>query len=630
MCGLCGIVNLKKAPAKSSLARMNKALVHRGPDQGGLFLNKRAGLGSRRLSIVDSQGGRQPIFNEDKSLVIVYNGEVYNHLKLKNELAKKGHRFQTETDTETILHLYEEEGEKCLQKIRGMFALAIYDQTREQLFLARDHFGLKPLHYYFKNGLFLFASEIKALLAHPQVNKRLDLDGLNQYFSTGFGCIPAPLTVFKDIKKLLPGHYLIFSRGRIQIRKYWTLEKVKKIDLEFPEAKKEFLSLLKKSVQEQTMADRRVFGSFLSGGIDSSVIAALASQFIPGKIKTFSIGFPQASFDESSYAQKAAQFIPTEHHHRFFSQKEILPVLEHLAKNMDEPLADSSLLPTYFLSKFTREQVKVAFSGDGGDELLGGYPTYQAHQIYSFYQKAPLFLRQKIIQPLVQLLPASFANISLDYQLKRFVSGDSLIPPIRHLVWLAPFSLTEKKELFLPAVRRKFNPQKAPEKLFTDYFQQGKNFDRQDRLQYLDLKTYLGDFGLVKADRASNLASLEVRTPFLQPQLVEFIFSLPSKFRLKGLTTKYLLKEAAADLLPEEIIKRKKKGFGSPIALWINNQLKDLIEEKLNRSRIKKQGLFNPHFVSQLLEEHFGQQRNNRMKIWSLFMFQLWWDNWWK
>jgi len=627
MCGICGLVSLKKAPLRKILLNMNKTLIHRGPDQSGFFLNRKVGLAVRRLAIIDTATGKQPIFNEDKSCVIVYNGEVYNFQYLKDDLIKKGHQFKTNTDTEVILHLYEDLGPLCLEKIRGMFAFAIWDEKKNCLFLARDHFGIKPLHYYFKNNLFLFASEIKAIINHPQVKKEVDFEALNQYFSTGFGCIPAPRTIFMNIKKLLPCHYLIFRNNKISVKKYWHLEKVKKANISFPEAKKHLLFLLEESIKEQIVADKKIFGSFLSGGIDSSVITALVAKLITGRLKTFSIGFEDSSFDESGFAKIVAQHIPTEHHHQFFTSKELLEFLPLLARNIDEPFADSSLLPSLLLSTFTRKYVKVAFSGDGGDELFAGYPTYQAHRLWPLYQKIPKGIRKKIITPLIRSLPTFFSNVSLDFKLKRFIRTEGFSPVIRHLTWLAPFPLQEKKELFTEKVYRTLSSQESTSQLFNHYFNQPNDFDLIDRLQYLDLKTYLADFGLVKTDRTSSLASLELRSPFLNPKIAEFVFSLPSEFRLKGLTTKYILKQAVADLLPKKIINRPKKGFGAPIAQWINKELKSSISEKLNLSRIKKQGIFNPQTIEQLVEEHWNRKKDNRMKIWSLFMFQLWYDN---
>ena len=627
MCGICGLVSLKKPPLRKILLKMNKTLIHRGPDQGGFFLNRKVGLAVRRLAIIDTIIGKQPIFNEDKSCVIVYNGEVYNFLALKEDLIKKGHRFKTNTDTEVILHLYEDLGPLCLEKIHGMFAFAIWNIKKNSLFLARDHFGIKPLHYYFKNNLFLFASEIKAIINHPQVKKEVDFEALNQYFSTGFGCIPAPRTIFMNIKKLLPCHYLIFQNNKISLKKYWHLEKIKKLNLSFLEAKEHLRSLLEQSVKEQIMADKKVFGSFLSGGIDSSIIAALVAKAMTGKLKTFSIGFEDSSFDESGFAKIVAQHIQTEHHHQFLTNKELLEILPALAQNIDEPFADSSLLPCLLLSTFARKHVKVAFSGDGGDELFAGYPTYQAHQLWPLYQKIPRVIRKKIIAPLIRSLPTSFNNVSLDFKLKRFIRAEGLNPAARHLAWLAPFPSQEKKNLFTKTIYQTISSKESTGELFSKYFREPNDFVLIDRLQYLDLKTYLADFGLVKTDRTSSLASLELRSPFLNPKIAEFVFSLPSDFRLKGLTTKYILKQTVTDLLPKKIINRPKKGFGAPIAQWINKDLKKLIANKLAPKRIKKQDIFNTQTVQQLVEEHWNRKKDNRMKIWSLFMFQLWYDN---
>jgi len=606
---------------------MNKTLFHRGPDQQGYYQDLNCGLASSRLSIIDQNFGKQPIKSHNKENIIVYNGEVYNFSSLKKELQKKGYSFKTNTDTEVIVNLYQEYGPKIVKKIYGMFAIAIWNKKTNTLFLARDHFGIKPLHYYYKNGIFLFGSEIKAILTHPKFKKELNFNSLSQYFSTGFGCIPAPLTIFKNIKKLPPAHFLLFKNKKITIKKYWRLENIKKTKMPFDEAKQKIFSLIKKEVKCQTIADKKVFGSFLSGGIDSSTIAALANKNTPDKLNTFSIGFKEKSFDESYFAKKTAKHIGSNHHHKTFTSKQLLKVLNPLIKKIDEPFADSSLLPTYLLSCFTSKHVKVAFSGDGGDELFAGYPTYKAHQLFKIYSILPKTIRKKIIKPLVNSLPASFSNISLDFKLKRTIKGDFNPPVVRHLIWLAPFSPLEKKKLFTKQALQKISKTDPAVILFEKYFNQGKYFDQLDRLQYLDLKTYLGDFGLTKTDRASSLASLEVRPPFLNPKLAEFVFSLPSSYRLRGLTTKYILKKAVADILPQEIINRPKKGFGSPIAKWIEHELKNQIITKLDKKRLKKQEIFNAQEVQKILNQHFQHKKNNRMKIWSLFMFQNWYDN---
>lgn len=626
MCGICGIADSKR-PSTGLLKKMGQALSHRGPDQEGIFVDENVGLVSRRLSIIDLFSGKQPIFNETKTCVIIHNGEVYNFLKLQDELKKKGHRFRTATDTETILHLYEEYGPFCVKKLRGMFAFAIWDKKKRHLMLARDHFGIKPLHYYYKNGVFLFASEIKAILTHPLVKKKVDFPALNQYFSTAFGAVPAPKTIFKNIKKLLPGHYLVYKNNKIRIVKYWHLERTKKTSIGFASAQEKILSLINQSVKSQLIADKKNFGSFLSGGIDSTAITALAAKMLAHKLKTFSIGFSDSSFDESAYAKKAAQFIGTCHNHKYIDSKKLLEVMPRLAAKMDEPFADSSLIPTFLLAEFTRQHVKVAFSGDGGDELFAGYPTYQAHQFYYWYSKLPYCLRKRFIAPLINSLPVSFANIAFDFKLKKFISADIKNPSLRHLIWLAPFAPEEKTNLWTDSAKKEIKNKQSIEKIYDRYFRAGINFDNQDRWQYLDLKTYLGDFGLVKTDRAGSLASLEVRPPFLQVELAEFVFSLPSHFRLKGFQTKYILKKALSRLLPQEIINRPKKGFGAPISQWINKELKTEIDKMFARQRIKKQGIFNFLTLKKMLEEHRRLKKDNRMKIWSLYMFQLWWDN---
>jgi len=631
MCGILGFLTRRVAdiPDLGELRSMRDLLTHRGPDDQGEFVRSldEGGpfvyMGHRRLSIIDLASGHQPLSNENKTVWVIFNGEIYNFLELRSRLNALGHQFRTNSDTEVIVHAYEEYGERCFRHFNGMFAIGIWDETRKRLLLARDRLGKKPLFYSFVKGNFLFASELKALIAYPNFSRQIDPLSFMKYLF--FEYIPSPHTIFKDANKLPPASYLILEKDGIRVIEYWSPFDSGKIAEQLSEGEIEakMVELLRQSVRRRLISDVPL-GVFLSGGIDSSAITALAQREVPGKIKTFSIGFEDPSFDESKFASLASKYLGTEHHEQTMTAPDLLNLVPNLPDILDEPMADASILPTYLLSKFTRQHVTVALGGDGGDELFAGYPTYLAHQMARQYE---FFLTHSrpILSFLGNLLPVSDNNISFDFKVKKFLSGIGYPEGIRNFIWLGSFSFPELKRVLPPELCSQVDPVQIMEEV--DGYQKGFSLeDKTTLLQYLDLKLYLQDDILVKVDRASMACSLEVRAPFLDYELVEFVMNLPSSLKLRRFTSKYLLKKVMKDFLPKELIERKKKGFGIPIAKWVKGPLRELFGDLLSYDKIKKEGLFNPGYVSSLLQEHLAIKKDNRKQLWTLLVWELWVD----
>jgi asparagine synthase (glutamine-hydrolysing) len=624
MCGISGFVNspLDGDEANVILRAMCRAIRHRGPDDDGYYVDDSAALGVRRLSIIDVAGGHQPIGNEDGTLWIVFNGEIYNFRELRTGLRERGHRFQSQSDTEVIVHLFEEFGPRSVDLLDGMFAFAIWDKRRRRLILARDRMGKKPLHYALVGRELIFASELKAILRHPRVPRALSMAALTRYLVHDY--IPAPRTIFEQIRKLPPGHLLTYENNEIRTAQYW--------DLPCPDgapgirgedAVEELRRVLETATRRRLISEVPL-GAMLSGGIDSSIVVALMARNMSRPVKTFNIGFSERSFDESSYARRVAAHLGTDHHEEIMTPRTVLDLVGKISGVLDEPLADASILPTYLLSRFTRSQVTVALSGDGGDEVFAGYPTYQAHQMARFMQSAP--------RPLVACagfladrLPVSHANFSLDYKIKKFISALEYPLEIRHAVWLGSFAPDELPALLTSGVR----DQVEGDDVFSEirsYARAAGHRDWLGKVMYLDSKLYLQDEVLVKVDRASMACSLEIRCPFLDTKVVEFASRLPSAIKLRGFTTKHLLRRVFRDLLPDDILRRPKKGFGIPLGYWIRHDLRDLFLEMLDSTRMARQGIFRPEAVSHLLAEHFAGRRDHRKRLWNMFVFQMWYQ----
>src|SRR5437867_4598312 len=630
MCGIAGYLNLDPdRPAEPGVVRsMADTLVHRGPDDEGIHVEGAVALGMRRRAVIDLQTGHQPIANEDGTIWVVFNGEVYNYLELRDELVSRGHRFKTRSDTEVLVHLYEEKGDEFVTSINAMAALALWDGRRQRLVLARDRLGKKPLHYALTPEAFVFGSEIKAVLRHPAVRAGLDTDSLARYLVHEY--VPCPRTIYQGILKLRPGHLGILEGGRFTERAYWDVPPQRSTEhgeqASAAEVEEEIRETLLDAVRCRLMSDVPL-GVFLSGGIDSTSIVACMSRAAPGRVHSFSVAFKESSFDESAHSREAARHFDTQHEERLLTPRELLDVLPSLASTIDEPLGDASILPTYLLSRFAREKVTVALGGDGGDELLAGYPTYQAHRLARFYERLPAAIRAGVVEPLVRRLPVSRANISFDFKARKFISGAGHPPEIRNQIWLGSFSDSEALSILSPDLRGLL----ATIDLFDEarlHMERAPASDVLGKLLYVDLKMYLQDGILVKVDRASMACSLEVRAPMLDYRFVELIARLPTSWKLRGMTTKHVFKRAMKPWLPPGIVSRPKKGFGIPVAEWLRGPLKPLMMDLLAPERLKRQGMLEPAAVAALVQDHLDGRRDNRKAIWTLLMMQLWTENW--
>jgi len=616
---VCGIAGFIGQGDKDILEKMTNTLNRRGPDASGFFIKDDVFLGHRRLSIIDLQTGGQPMFNEDKTIAIVFNGEIYNFQNLKKELGN-GHHFKTNSDTEVIIHGYEEWGESIFEKLEGMFALAIWDSKEKKLILARDKFGEKPLYYFHNPLCFAFASELKALMPHPLFKKEIDFSSLSKYFF--FEYIPSPRTIFKNIRKLEPASFLILKNNRVETRPYWQIKFGNPKNSTFKNEKpalKELENQINQAVKERLISDVPL-GVFLSGGIDSGTIAYFAQKNSLKPIKTFSIGFEEKSFDESKWARLVSKRLGAEHCEKIFSQKEMYELIPEVFSQLDEPLADASILPTYLLSKMTKEKVTVALGGDGGDEFWMGYPTFAAHKIFSLFNILPNIIKKDLSKFLASFLPISHKNFSLDFKINKFLDGAGAKDDIlRNQIWLSAFSPEEVSQLL--NIHPRFE---EIEKIKKD----NTGNSKWQKLIYAYAKHYMAEDILVKVDRASMMNSLEVRSPFLDHKLVNFINNLPDNLKFRNLSGKYLLKKLMAKHIGKDIVYRKKKGFGAPTAEWLAGDLKNELKELLSEEKIKKQGIFNCAYVQKIMKEHFEKRRNHRQKLWSLFVFQKWYERW--
>jgi asparagine synthase (glutamine-hydrolysing) len=623
MCGIVGVVRpAGRAADGELLARMNEAIRHRGPDEEGTYLRGgRAGMAMRRLAIIDLAGGQQPIQNEDGTAWIVYNGEIYNFRELKAKLEALGHRFRTDCDTEAVVHAYEEWGADCPKHFRGMFAFAIWDERREELFLARDRVGKKPLLYSHAPGRdFVFGSEFRALLRHPEVGREIDREAIHHYLT--FMCVPAPLTAYRDIRKLEPGHTLTLTReGQIKIERYWSPDFNKKIKISEEEAGERALELLREAVRVRLMSEVPL-GAFLSGGIDSSAVVALMSEVSSQPVKTFSIGFEEQDFSELHHARRVAEHVGAEHH-EFVVRPDALEVLPTLVEHYGEPYADSSAIPTYYVSRETRRHVTVALNGDGGDECFAGYERYAAMGLSERYRRLPELLREKVIRQAVGLLPSSELKPSFVRRVKRFLRAASLPPVERYLNWVSIIGPAAKEELYTDEFRRE-TAGLEDRRWLAPWFEQANGAGVVDAALLADTMTYLPNDLLVKVDIASMAVSLEARSPFLDHHVIEFAASLPAGLKLRGLTTKYILKRTLKKLLPSENLTRRKMGFGVPVGHWFRGQMQPFLREQLLSDKAARRGLLRPEAVRRMVDEHTSGARDYTHPLWTLLMLELW------
>ncbi|HDP97802.1 MAG TPA: asparagine synthase (glutamine-hydrolyzing) [bacterium] len=625
MCGICGVVNShhENTVDLGLVKKMCDVISHRGPDDEGIYTNKNVGLGMRRLSIIDLVSGKQPICNETGQIWIVFNGEIYNHKILRTELEDRGHRFVTNTDTESILHAYEQFGESCVEKLNGMFAFAIWDEPEQQLFLARDRIGIKPLYYFFDKSRLVFGSEIKSILQAGDIPKRIDLQALDNFLT--FEYIPAPLSIFQDIRKLPQGNTLTLKNNEIYLRPYWDLAVTEnRFDLE--QKKNQLVETLQDAVKIRLMSDVPL-GAFLSGGIDSSTVVALMSQVMDRPVKTFSIGFEDQTYNELNYARMIAKKFNTEHH-EFIIQPNALELVDQLLYFLDEPFGDFSIFPTYLVSKMARDYVTVTLSGDGGDELFAGYDTYLADQMATKYSRFPSWFRNGMIAPVINAIPPSPKKKGLINRAKRFVEGMRLSEDLQHTRWMIFLQQLERELLFTDDVKSGMI-EKDSYKFIRDYFKivKPQTDDKINQQMYVDVKTYLVDNILVKVDRMSMATSLEARVPFLDHRVAELAATIAGHEKLQGKNSKVILKKSMEHLLPKEILYRGKEGFSIPIKNWIKQDLKPMMMEILAPARIKREGFFNSDFVEKLKQEHLEGKENHSHRLWALMVFEKWYDH---
>jgi len=623
MCGICGKVDFENPQIEEALLRrMCRTLVHRGPDDEGIYLSKHVGLGHRRLSIIDLKSGHQPMSNEDGTLWIVFNGEIYNFPELRDRLIAQGHPFKTRSDTETILHLYEEKGVDCVSDLRGMFAFAIWDAPRQRLFLARDRVGKKPLYYYFDGKRFLFGSEIKAILEDDIVPREVDMRTMHHYLT--FGYSPSPSTMFKGIHKLPPAHYLVLEKNTVCTKAYWTLEYEEKWKGSPKEMEERLLEKLKEAVRIRLISEVPL-GAFLSGGLDSSTVVALMSEICKTPVKTFTIGFEEQDYSEIQYARRVAEHLQTEHH-EFIVKPDAMEVLPKLIWHYNEPFGDSSCIPTYYLAKLAREHVTVALNGDGGDESFAGYDRYKAG-------RASLWLGQ-VPKPLLRAGSRLAGRLDLSSangrrgryaKAKNYLETLSRYPSLweRYARWINYFEEDEKETLYDADFKQEIKSIHSSE-LFRDRMRFGETLGTVDQLMRLDVATYLPEDLLIKMDVATMAHSLEARSPFLDHEVMEFAARLPESLKLNGWTSKYLLRKIASRLLPKEILSRPKMGFGVPIGRWFQNELKEYLYEVLLDPQALRRGYFKKESLVHLLEEHTQKRKDHAFKLWALLNLELW------
>ncbi len=621
MCGITGFIDYwstSDADARAAtLDAMCRVIRHRGPDDQGVMVEPGIALGMRRLSIIDLAGGHQPITNEDATVTIVFNGEIYNYRELQVTLEARGHKFKTNSDTETVVHAYEEFGAACVDQLRGMFAFAIWDDREKKLFVARDRVGKKPLYYSItRSGTLVFGSELKSLLEHPEVEREVNPRALDVYFSLGY--VPDPITIFENVEKLPPGHHLTFKDRRLSVERYWDFPYDTISNRNGHSASdylEELRSLLHEAVKLRLVSDVPL-GAFLSGGVDSSTVVGLMAGQMSQPVKTFSIGFNEDSYDELKYARLTAKKFGTDHH-EFLVTPDICEVVDQLAWHFDEPFADSSAIPTYVVSKLAREHVKVVLTGDGGDELFAGYTRYLTEQRRSKFDLVPRLVKEGLMDPLSRGLPHGAWG-------RNYLHNVSLDPIGRYLDNVSVFTGLNKTSLYTSDFSDHLRDSSHLSSYFLELSRNVKTNAPLDSLLYIDSKTYLPGDILTKVDRMSMAVSLEARVPLLDHKLIEFVTRIPASMKLAGNETKHLFKKAIADLVPAEIINRPKQGFGVPIQTWINQQLRERIRETLGDPRTLERGYVSRRHVQVLLDEHERGRRDHAMALWSLLMLELW------
>ena len=621
MCGICGLASIQSDQIQTEEAvirRMTQTLQHRGPDSDGFYLNSRVMLGMRRLSIIDLDTGEQPITNEDGTVVVIFNGEIYNFRSLRRALENKGHHFRTQSDTEVIVHAYEEYGERCLEHLNGMFAIAIWDRRYDVLFLARDRLGIKPLFYWHDSRHLVFGSEIKAVLAHPAAPREIDLSALDAFLSVEY--IAGSQTIYSGIRKLQPGHYLKLHDGQVDIVRYWNIRKS-----ETPQDEAaciEHLTELIDDAVRMRMVSDVPLGAFLSGGIDSSTVLAFMSRHSTQPVRTFSIGFDDVTYNELPIAAQVADFFQTDHSFRVLDP-DVRSMAFDLVGQFDEPFGDFSIFPTFLVSRLAREHVKVVLTGDGGDEVFGGYDTYVAQWLSRYYRWVPESVRTKILPALMAQFPPQAAKKGLINKAKRWVEGAALPDNLQHVRWMIFSDLAQKDRLYSSEFKTALGKDAslAP---FEAYFEEAAGFNSLGQQQYVDIKTYLAEDILTKVDRMSMATSLEARVPLLDYRIVEFAVNLPAHMKLRKGQTKWILRQAMAPHLPSAVLRKPKQGFSIPMKHWLTGPLKPMMQDLLSPAALQQHGYFEAATVQQWMDEHLKGKVNHSHRLWGLIVFQIW------
>ena len=615
MCGIAGILSLdpKRAASPEQLERMLVSIFHRGPDEAGRLLDRELAMGMRRLSIIDLADGQQPIFDESGRYGVVFNGEIYNYRELRNELRSRGHKLKTHSDTEVIVHLYEEFGEKCLEHLRGMFGLAVWDNVRRELFIARDRLGIKPLYYTECGGDFVFGSEIKSILEHPTMKASMDLTALSMYLSLKY--VPAPLTLFAGIQSLPPGYCMKIANGRVETKRYWDLSfaKPERI-LSEHEYADQLLELLRDTIKLHLRSDVP-FGAFLSGGVDSSTIVALMSEQLNAPVKTFSVGFGGKGIqDELPYAQQVADKFGCEHHTLKITSDDFLRYAEQVLWHLDQPIADQAIVATHMVAKLARQHVKMVLTGEGGDELFAGYARYSGERYSNWFSRLPASAA-RILRTASSILPGlrrskiAMGALTIRDEATRFAN------------WFPMFGDDAKRQLLDGQTE---SMRTGAASVFSDHLANCDARSPLDRMLYTDSKLWLPDYLLLRGDKLTMANSLEARVPLLDHKLVEFAAQLPASMKLRGSQRKYLLKQVARRLLPAEIIDRKKQGFPIPIERWLRKEARPMMQDLLSTETLKRRGLFNVSFVEKMIREHVAGYADHSTKLWGLMSVEMW------
>lgn len=620
MCGIYGVLSwVPDRPVdRAALRRMGQILRHRGPDDAGLHIDQYVGLGVRRLSVIDLVTGHQPVSNEDETIWLVLNGEIYNFRELRDTLERRGHVFASQSDTEVVVHAFEEYGDRCVEHLNGMFVFVVWDVRRRRLTIVRDRLGIKPLYYWVSRDQIVFGSELKAVIAHPAVPRRIDLIALDQFLTLEY--VPSPRTIFQGVHKLPPGHRLIFRETGLTVERYWDVE-LREVPTDEAGCVEMLTDLIRDSVRLRLASDVPL-GALLSGGIDSSTVVAFVSEASSTPVRTFSIGFDDETYDELPYARAVAARFSTNHCEEVL-RPDIAPLAERLVAHLDEPFGDFSVFPTYLVSRLASQSVKVVLSGDGGDEVFGGYDTYVAQHVDRYYRRLPRTLRQTILPVVMDWVPPQSPKKGLVNKAKRFVEGGALPAPLQHTRWMMFMRDDHKSQLYRPDLKASLDGSVATSVL-ESHFQRAARFDPLAQQQYVDIKTYLVDDILTKVDRMSMAASIEARVPLLDHRIVEFALSLPARSKLRHEQTKVILQRAMRGRLPDVVLTRAKQGFSIPLKHWLRGSLRPLMTDLLSSDCVRRRGYFEPGTVNDWMSEHLEGRANHSHRLWALMVFELW------